>query len=284
MKNIILLSKNKNTIQEILNILKDNYNIFCKNLSDFSYFSQKDSDFIDEKKIKEAELLIIDISNFDFIEITQNKFFNKESNSSYFSYPESFEYPKLESSLNFKKNFLSLSEKKYSQNLDLKLFEDLKNIQIPKILIISNSQKQQLFELLAENYNKFEDIILLNHLNEELLFKVSLILNTYNSNTTKDTIIIKDMVINLAKYELSIKGQIIELTFKEFELLKYLVNNEDKVFSRNILLSKIWGYDFYGGNRTVDVHMRRIRSKLPYPYDQMLKTIRNVGYMFSQKI
>jgi DNA-binding response OmpR family regulator len=284
MKNIILLSKNKNTIQEIINILKDNYNIFCKNLSDFSYFSQKDSDFIDEKKIKEAELLIIDISNFDFIEITQNKFFNKESNSSYFSYPESFEYPKLESSLNFKKNFLSLSEKKYSQNLDLKLFEDLKNIQIPKVLIISNSQKQQLFELLAENYNKFEDIILLNHLNEELLFKVSLILNTYNSNTTKDTIIIKDMVINLAKYELSIKGQIIELTFKEFELLKYLVNNEDKVFSRNILLSKIWGYDFYGGNRTVDVHMRRIRSKLPYPYDQMLKTIRNVGYMFSQKI
>ncbi|MCL4386728.1 MAG: winged helix-turn-helix domain-containing protein, partial [Cyanobacteria bacterium] len=91
-------------------------------------------------------------------------------------------------------------------------------------------------------------------------------------------------IIIFEKYELSIEGQIIELTFKEFEMLKYLVQNEDKVFSRNILLSKIWGYDFYGGNRTVDVHMRRIRSKLPSPYDQMLKTIRNVGYMFSQKI
>ena len=92
------------------------------------------------------------------------------------------------------------------------------------------------------------------------------------------------MVINLEKYELTVKGIVVELTFKEFEMLKYLIINVNKVFSRNILLSKIWGYDFYGGNRTVDVHMRRIRSKLPSPYDLMFKTVRNVGYMFSQKI
>jgi len=74
------------------------------------------------------------------------------------------------------------------------------------------------------------------------------------------------------------------LTFKEYELLKILLENQNKVCSRNKLLSVIWGYDFYGGSRTVDVHMKRLRSKLDTPYNLMLKTIRNVGYMFSPAV
>ena len=62
-----------------------------------------------------------------------------------------------------------------------------------------------------------------------------------------------------------------------------LMQNKDKVFTRINLLSTVWGYDYYGGSRTVDVHMRRLRAKIPPPYNNMLRTIRNVGYMFSPK-
>jgi DNA-binding response OmpR family regulator len=89
------------------------------------------------------------------------------------------------------------------------------------------------------------------------------------------------LVLNLDKYELTVNDNEVELTFKEYELLKLLLENPDKVYSRNKLLSIVWGYDFYGGSRTVDVHMRRLRSKLELPYSDMLKTVRNVGYMFS---
>ncbi|MCL5073172.1 MAG: winged helix-turn-helix domain-containing protein, partial [Actinobacteria bacterium] len=158
--------------------------------------------------------------------------------------------------------------------------EELQRTQIPCLLIINIDQAG----ILSEGMIKFEDVILLKHLEEELLLRTNLIFNKYCATDSKNLIIIGDIIINLEKYELSVKDRVIELTFKEFEMLKHLIQNEDKVFSRNTLLSTIWGYDFYGGNRTVDVHMRRIRSKLPSPYDQMLKTVRNVGYMFSRKI
>ena len=96
-----------------------------------------------------------------------------------------------------------------------------------------------------------------------------------------DSLVVGDMVLNMEKYELMVDSQVIVLTFKEFEMLKLLMQNKDKVFTRINLLSTVWGYDYYGGSRTVDVHMRRLRAKIPPPYNNMLKTIRNVGYMFS---
>jgi len=98
---------------------------------------------------------------------------------------------------------------------------------------------------------------------------------------TGNSIVVGELVLNLDKYELSVGGEVIVLTFKEFEMLKLLMKNKNKVFTRIKLLSLVWGYDYYGGSRTVDVHMRRLRSKIPLPYCDMLKTIRNVGYMFS---
>ena len=99
----------------------------------------------------------------------------------------------------------------------------------------------------------------------------------------KDSLVVGDMVLNLEKYELTINSEVVVLTFKEFEMLKLLLQNQDKVFTRINLLSTVWGYDYYGGSRTVDVHMRRLRAKIPPPYNNMLKTIRNVGYMFSHQ-
>jgi DNA-binding response OmpR family regulator len=89
----------------------------------------------------------------------------------------------------------------------------------------------------------------------------------------------KGLVIDPDTCEVTIEGNRVELTFKEYELLKLLASNKGRVFTREALLNKIWGFDYYGGDRTVDVHIRRLRSKieLTQPY---IETVRNIGYRF----
>ena len=89
-----------------------------------------------------------------------------------------------------------------------------------------------------------------------------------------------DLVIDLANYKVFVAGRHVELTYKEYELLRFLASNPDKVFTREALLNRVWGYDYYGGARTVDVHIRRLRSKIEDPDHQFIETIRNVGYRF----
>jgi len=91
-----------------------------------------------------------------------------------------------------------------------------------------------------------------------------------------------EVVIDEDSYTAKIKGRTLDLTFKEFELLKYLAQHPGRVFSRSQLLQEIWGYDYFGGTRTVDVHIRRLRSKLGPEFESLIDTVRNVGYRFSQ--
>ncbi len=88
------------------------------------------------------------------------------------------------------------------------------------------------------------------------------------------------LAIDLASYRVSIDGVLVELTFKEYELLRFLATKPDRVFTREALLDKVWGYDFYGGDRTVDVHIRRLRSKLESGGRTFIETVRSVGYRF----
>ena len=78
-------------------------------------------------------------------------------------------------------------------------------------------------------------------------------------------------------------GNQLDLTYTEFELLKFLVAHPGRVLSREELLKNVWGYDYYGGTRTVDVHVRRLRAKLSTEYDQCIGTVRNVGYRFDPR-
>ena len=87
-----------------------------------------------------------------------------------------------------------------------------------------------------------------------------------------------DMVIDLAKCEVSVAGRPILLTFKEYQLLKFLAGNQGRVFSRDALLNKVWGYEYYGGDRTVDVHIKRLRSKIEDGNHSFIETVRNIGY------
>jgi DNA-binding response OmpR family regulator len=90
-----------------------------------------------------------------------------------------------------------------------------------------------------------------------------------------------EVVIDEDSYTAKIKGRTLDLTFKEFELLKYLAQHPGRVFSRSQLLQEIWGYDYFGGTRTVDVHIRRLRSKLGPEFESVIDTVRNVGYRFA---
>jgi DNA-binding response OmpR family regulator len=87
-----------------------------------------------------------------------------------------------------------------------------------------------------------------------------------------------DVAIDEATYTARVRGRVLDLTFKEFELLKYLAQHPGRVFTREQLLQEVWGYDYYGGTRTVDVHVRRLRAKLGVDHEDLIGTVRNVGY------
>jgi len=90
------------------------------------------------------------------------------------------------------------------------------------------------------------------------------------------------LALNLETYQASIEGHPLDLTYMEYELLKFLAQNPGKVFTREMLLSRVWGYEYYGGARTVDVHIRRLRAKLGEEHANLIQTVRSVGYRFGQ--
>ena len=89
-----------------------------------------------------------------------------------------------------------------------------------------------------------------------------------------------EVVVDEATYTAKLGSRTLDLTFKEFELLKYLAQHPGRVFSRQQLLQEVWGYDYFGGTRTVDVHVRRLRAKLGPEHETLIGTVRNVGYRF----
>jgi DNA-binding response OmpR family regulator len=90
------------------------------------------------------------------------------------------------------------------------------------------------------------------------------------------------LVLNLETYQGSVGGKPLPLTFMEYELLKFLATHPGRVFTRETLLSRVWGYEYYGGARTVDVHVRRLRAKLGEEHANLIGTVRSVGYRFGQ--
>ncbi|MGH9108797.1 MAG: winged helix-turn-helix domain-containing protein, partial [Acidimicrobiales bacterium] len=92
------------------------------------------------------------------------------------------------------------------------------------------------------------------------------------------------LVLNLETYQAVVAGRVLDLTYMEYELLRFLAARPGKVFTRQTLLSRVWGYEYYGGARTVDVHVRRLRAKLGEEHAHLIQTVRSVGYRFSQVV
>ena len=116
----------------------------------------------------------------------------------------------------------------------------------------------------------------------ELAARMQRLLRRAKPHQDSTTIAVGDLLIDLARYEVTQEGRRMDLTFKEYELLKFLASNPGKVFTRETLLNRVWGYDYYGGTRTVDVHIRRLRSKIETGDELFIDTVRNVGYRFRE--
>jgi len=101
-----------------------------------------------------------------------------------------------------------------------------------------------------------------------------------SSDSTPDRVHVGALSIDETTYSARLQGRALDLTYKEFELLKFLAQHPGRVFSRSHLVQEVWGYDYFGGTRTVDVHVRRLRAKLGAEHEAMIGTVRNVGYKF----
>jgi DNA-binding response OmpR family regulator len=147
---------------------------------------------------------------------------------------------------------------------------------LPLILLLAESQLPDISPRMG-----IDELVLVPLRPAEIAARVRLVLWRTNKTTEEDILRVRDMVINLASYEVTVRGYPVVLTYKEYELLKFLAMNPGRVYTRETLLDRVWGFDFYGGTRTVDVHIRRIRSKIGDQHESLIQTVRNVGYRFS---
>jgi DNA-binding response OmpR family regulator len=145
----------------------------------------------------------------------------------------------------------------------------------PTIALIEESQLSG-----CELPQGIDDFLVLPATAGELAARVRQLLRRHAHLEDNNTLCCGDLVLNLASREVFLAGRSLTLAYKEYELLRFLLSNRDTVFTREVLLNKVWGYDFYGGTRTVDVHIRRLRSKIEDGRRAFIETVRNVGYRF----
>ena len=125
------------------------------------------------------------------------------------------------------------------------------------------------------------DFVMADASAEELSTRAGMLLWPGNEASSSDVVCVDDMTINLATYQVRIADEPIDLTYLEYALLAFLATHPGKAYSRDTLLKRVWGFDYYGGSRTIDVHVRRVRAKLGPDLAQHLETIRGVGYLWN---
>ena len=159
---------------------------------------------------------------------------------------------------------------------DLSAFlQRCKEVQIPVLAVVSQEHRSLLDPTLP-----VEDFIFSPLGDAELRIRVRHILWKTGSWDSGQVVRIGDLLIDQERYEISVAGRRVILTYKEYQLLCLLATNPGRVYSREALLSRVWGYDYFGGTRTVDVHIRRLRSKVEDATHLFIETVRNVGYRF----
>jgi len=146
---------------------------------------------------------------------------------------------------------------------------------LPVIALISAKKAASL-----DSRPGIDDFIILPYRDAELLLRINRLLKNPQDAPSTEQIKCNGLTIDLVTCEVMVDGSKADLTFKEYELLKLMASNRGRVYTREALLDKIWGYDYYGGDRTVDVHMRRLRSKIEDADHTYIETVRNIGYRF----
>jgi len=150
---------------------------------------------------------------------------------------------------------------------------------LPVVLLINGRQLDDL----ADRDDLFDDFCLTPFHPRELDRRITHALFSAGTGESSATLVTyEDLVLNVETYQAAIAGRQLDLTHMEYELLKFLASSPGRVFTREVLLSRVWGYDYFGGARTVDVHVRRLRSKLGEDHAPMIQTVRSVGYSLGQ--
>ena len=145
---------------------------------------------------------------------------------------------------------------------------------VPELIVCEDESFDQTIDLIK---NPRIEIISSKSGLIEVIARIQSLLGDTNSEKME----FKDLVINLKTYEAKAGEVLLDLTFMEYELLKFFIENQENVWSREQLLEKVWGYDYFGGARTVDVHVRRLRAKLGENRSEWIKTVHSVGYKFN---
>ena len=168
-----------------------------------------------------------------------------------------------------------------SDNLDLALLvtRSIRKRETPVEPVIFIVAQTQLAELNLRD-DLFDDFIIGPIDTAELDVRLKHLLWRSGRGLVPEMIEYGPLLLNLETYQATISGRIMDLTYMEYELLKFLASRPGKVFSRETLLSRVWGYEYYGGARTVDVHVRRLRAKLGEQQESLIQTVRSVGYRF----
>jgi DNA-binding response OmpR family regulator len=144
--------------------------------------------------------------------------------------------------------------------------------EVPSLVAVSVGQAQRL-----DGNDGFDDFVLVPYVPAELYMRIRRAEWRRSEFAGKERIKIGAMCIDLAGHEVTVDGRVVDLTHQEFALLKFLSQNRGRVFSREQLLNRVWGVTYYGGSRTVDIHVRRLRMKLG-PVADPIETVRGVGY------
>ena len=148
----------------------------------------------------------------------------------------------------------------------------------PLLLLVNGTQLRDL-ELRED---LFDDFCLAPFHPQELEARLKHLFWRTGRGTRPELVEYGPLVLNLETYQAAVDGRPLDLTYMEYELLKFLASHPGKVFTREMLLSRVWGYEYYGGARTVDVHVRRLRAKLGEEQANLIQTVRSVGYRFGQ--
>ena len=135
---------------------------------------------------------------------------------------------------------------------------------------------------LAMRDDLFEDFCLSPFHPREFDARLRHLLFATGATATAEVVTSGPLALNLETYQATVDGRPLDLTYMEYELLKFLAQHPGRVFTREVLLSRVWGYEYYGGARTVDVHVRRLRAKLGEEHANLIDTVRSVGYRFGQ--
>jgi two-component system alkaline phosphatase synthesis response regulator PhoP len=148
----------------------------------------------------------------------------------------------------------------------------------PDLPVIAITPEQSLAML--ESHPEIDDFITGAYQEPELVLRVNRLLKKGGNVSNPHLIKCDGLTIDPVTCEVTVNGGKVELTFKEYELLKLMAGSKGRVYTRQVLLDKIWGYDYFGGDRTVDVHIRRLRSKIEDSNHTYIETVRNIGYRF----